>query len=298
MQEVTLRALLEAGCHFGHQTSRWHPKMKPYIFTARDGIHIFDLAETKEGLLAAAEFVKRIAAEGKTIVFVGTKRQAQEIVKEEAKRVGMPYLTERWIGGLFTNWELIKKRIEYLEDLKKKVESGGLKDRTKKENLLIQKEAMRLEKNFGGLVGLKQLPAAVFVVDARKDATALKEAKKRGVVTVAIADTNTDPTNIDYIIPANDDAVRSIQFILRVITEAIEEGKGLKGQEKEVEKKGKEEEVEKVEKVKVEEKEEKREEIEEGEKKKKAKGKKSETSEIKETKKEEVKKSAERRSKK
>jgi len=225
MKEISLRDLLEAGCHFGHQTSRWHPKMKPYLFTARDGIHIFDLVKTKAGLEEAYKFVEETVAAGGEIVFVGAKRQAQEGVKEAAEKVKVPYLTKRWIGGLLTNWEQIKKRLDYLSDLKAKKESGGFAERTKKENLLIAREIAKMEKDFGGLIGLKQLPAAIFVTDAKREVIALREAKRRGVKTVAIADSNVDPGNIDYIIPANDDAVRSIQYIVGVIAEAVEEGR-------------------------------------------------------------------------
>lgn len=225
MKEVSLRDLLEAGCHFGHQTTRWNPKMKPYIFTARDRIHIFDLVKTKEGLEEAAAFVKTTAGNGGQIIFIGTKKQAQDIVKTSAQKVGMPYIIEHWVGGLITNWEELKKRLSHMSDLKAKKAEGYFKDRTKKENLLIDREIAKMERIFGGVANLKDVPAAIFVLDGRKDDGALREARRRGVKTIAIVDTNTDPSNVDFVIPANDDATKSIQLIVDVIVEAIEEGK-------------------------------------------------------------------------
>jgi len=224
MKEVSLKELLEAGCHFGHQTTRWHPKMKGYIYTARDGIHIFDLVKTKKGLEEAAEKVREIAAKGGKIIFVGTKRQAQDIVKEAAEKAGMPFITERWVGGLLTNWDQIKKRINRLADLKAGRAEDRFKNRTKKERILIDREITKLERNFGGIADLKGVPEAVFVADARKDSGAVKEAKDRGVTTIAIVDTNVNPNGVDYVIPANDDASKSIQLIVDTIRGAIEEG--------------------------------------------------------------------------
>jgi small subunit ribosomal protein S2 len=224
MNDVSLKDLLEAGCHFGHQTTRWNPKMKPYIFTARDRIHIFDLVKTKAGLEAGAAFAKATAANGGQILFVGTKRQAQEMVEEAAKKVGMPYITQRWVGGLLTNWEMIKKRLNHLADLKAGTAEGRFKDRTKKENLLIQREIAKMERSFGGVAQLTEIPAALFVTDARKDASAIKEAHSRGVKTVAIVDTNANPEEVDFVIPANDDATKCLQLIIGVITSSIEEG--------------------------------------------------------------------------
>jgi small subunit ribosomal protein S2 len=237
MNEVSLKDLLEAGCHFGHQTTRWNPKMKPYIFTARDRIHIFDLVKTKEGLEKGAAFIKATASQGGQILFVGTKRQAQDIVQEAAKKVEMPYITERWIGGLLTNWEMVKKRIQHLADLKTGMAEGRFKDRTKKENLLIQREIAKLERIFGGIAGLTEIPPAIFVADARKDAGAVKEARTRGVKTVAIVDTNASPEGVDFVIPANDDATKCLQLIIGVITSSIEEGRKQPKVEKEKEEK-------------------------------------------------------------
>jgi small subunit ribosomal protein S2 len=221
--KISLKDLLEAGCHFGHQSSRWDPKMKPYIFTARDGIHVFDLAKTKEGLEAAMAYVKEITREGKIIIFVGSKRQAKEVIKEVAQSVGMPYVSERWLGGTFTNWEQIKGRIGRLKDLKEKREKGEFKKFTKKERLLIDREIARLEKLFGGIDKLEDLPEAIFVVDTKRELAAVKEANKRGIKVVGLVDTNSDPDLIDYVIPANDDAVKSIELIVKKIGEAIKE---------------------------------------------------------------------------
>lgn len=230
MKETSLKDLLEAGCHFGHQTNRWHPKMKPFIFTARDGIHIFDLVKTKKGLEDAVAFTKATASQGGQIIFIGTKRQAQDIVKEAAISAGMPYITEHWIGGLITNWEMLKKRINHLADLKAKKAEGYFSKRTKKENLLIDREIVKMEKVFGGVSGLLNIPAAIFVVDGRKEDGAVREAKTRGVKVIAIMDTNVDPSNIDFVIPANDDATKSIQLVCNAITEAVGEGKKIKDQ--------------------------------------------------------------------
>lgn len=218
---ITLEQLLEVGSHFGHQAKRWHPKMKPYIWTVREGVHVFDLAKTKEKLEQAMAFVKETAAKGGKILFVGTKRQAMGIVKEEAIRCGMPYLTERWLGGAITNWQQIKKRIDKLLEMQEKREKGEYEKYTKKENLLIDREISRLERFFGGVVDLQELPAAIFVVDAKKEAAAVKEAKMKGIKVIAIVDTNTNPDGVDYLIPANDDAVGSIKFIVSQIASAV-----------------------------------------------------------------------------
>ncbi len=236
---VTLKDLLEAGCHFGHQSSRWHPKMKPYIFTARDGIHVFDLAKTKEGLEAAMEYVKELSKKGKIIVFLGTKRQAKGIIEEVAQEVGMPYVSQRWLGGTITNWEEIKKRIERLKEMKEKREKGEYKELTKKERILIDREIARLEKLFGGIVDLEDLPEAIFVIDTKREVAAVREAKKRGVKVVALVDSNSNPDLVDYVIPANDDAVKSIELVVRKIGQAIGKKKTEKKKKKE-EKKEKE----------------------------------------------------------
>lgn len=234
--EIKLKDLLEAGCHFGHQVTRWNPKMKSYIFGARDNVHIFDLVKTKEGLEKAAAYVRQLADYSGKIVFVGTKRQAKDIIKEAAIKIGMPYVSERWIGGTITNWEVIKKNIDKLKDLKAKKKAGEFKNYTKKENLLIDREIACLEKTYGGITDLEKLPEAIFVVDVKKEFGAVKEASERGVKIIGVVDTNSDPTLVDFVIPANDDATKSIQLIVNYIAQAIQEGKktpALKRQEKE-----------------------------------------------------------------
>lgn len=223
--KISLKDLLEAGAHFGHQAARWNPKMKPYLYTVRDGVHVFDLAQTKKSLEEACEFVRKLTAEGGKIIFVGTKRQAGEIVKEEAKKAGTPYVCQRWLGGTITNWEQIKKSIEKLTEMKEKKELGEYKKYTKKEQLLLDREIARLEKFFGGLVGLKELPEAIFVVDTKKEVTAVKEANKKGITVVAVVDSNSDPDLVDYVIPANDDAVGAVKLIVGAIGEAAKEGR-------------------------------------------------------------------------
>lgn len=217
MKKITLKELLEAGCHFGHQTVRWNPKMKPYIFEAREGIHIFDLVKTKEGLEEACKFVSELTKAEKKILFVGTKRQAKEIIEKTAKEVKQPYVSERWLGGTLTNFEQIQKSLEKLETLKKEKEEGKYKDYTKKENLLIDREIARLEKFFGGLTSLEKLPEALFVVDVKTEAGAVLEASRKEIPVVGIVDTNSNPDLVDYVIPGNDDAQKSIELIVGVI---------------------------------------------------------------------------------
>lgn len=229
---VSLKDLLEAGCHFGHQSRRWHPKMAPFIWQARGGVHIFDLVKTKEQLEKACGAVLELVAEGKVIVFVGTKRQAQAIVKEEAEKAGIPYVSNRWMGGLITNWGQVSKSIEKLVEMKEKKEKGEYDKYTKKENVLIDREISRLEKFFGGLAGLKQIPEAIFVVDIKKEKAAVKEAKMKGLKVFAIVDSNSDPTPVDYLIPVNDDAVRSIKLVVEKFAEAVKKGLELKEKKK------------------------------------------------------------------
>ncbi len=223
MKDISLKDLLEAGCHFGHQTVRWNPKMKPYIFDAREGIHIFDLVKTKEGLETACAFVAEVAKKDGKILFVGTKRQAKGIIEKVAKDVGMPYVAERWLGGTLTNFEQIRKSAEKLKTLKKEKAEGKYKEYTKKENLLIDREIARLEKFFAGIMDLAVLPQALFVVDVRAEKGVAQEAKRKGIPVVAIVDTNSDPDLVDYVIPANDDAQKSIELIVGAIGEAIRE---------------------------------------------------------------------------
>jgi len=224
MSEVTLKELLEAGAHFGHQARRWNPKMKKYIYGERGGVHILDLVQTKQGLDEAVEYVKKMVGEGKVILFVGTKRQAAGIVKDRAVAVGMPYLTQRWVGGLLTNWQEISKRIRKLHEMKEKREKGEYKVYTKKEQLLLDREIAKLDKFLGGVAALEKLPDALFVVDTHREEVAVLEANRMGIPVVGIVDTNADPEKIDYIIPSNDDAVKAVELIVRSVAEAIESG--------------------------------------------------------------------------
>jgi len=221
---VNPEELLEAGSHFGHQVKRWNPRMDEFIWAAKDGIHIFDLTVTAQKLEEACDFLEEAASEGKKIVMVGTKRQAADIVKEEAKKAGVFYVTERWLGGTITNWDQIKIRIKKLVDLKAGRESGEFKKYTKREQVLIDREIDRLERFFGGLVGLDRQPDILFVVDTHKERIAVREAKSKGITVVGMIDTNADPDTIDYVIPANDDAVRSIKLIVQVVGKALESG--------------------------------------------------------------------------
>lgn len=222
---VELTDLLEAGVHFGHQAKRWNPQMKPFIWQDRGGIHVFDLLKTQQLLEQVCEAAKQLVAEGKVIVFVGTKRQAQEIIIEEAERCGMPYVGNRWAGGLLTNWSQVSKSIERLVKLREGQEKGEFKHLTKKERVLIDRRIAQLERLFGGLVGLKGIPDAFFVVDTKREETAVLEANKVGATVFGIVDTNADPTLIKYPIPANDDAVRSIKLIVSTFASAVAEGK-------------------------------------------------------------------------
>jgi len=224
-KEISLKDLLEAGAHFGHQSSRWNPKMKPYLYGVKDSVHVFDLAKTKEGLEKACQFVQELTAKGGTIVFVGTKRQAQAIIIEEAKKAGMPYVSQRWLGGTLTNWERIKKSIDKLNEMKEERKKGEYKRYTKREQLLLDRKIGRLEKFFGGLSALKAPPEALFIVDTQKEGLVVKEAKKKKITVVGLVDSNADPDLVDYIIPSNDDAVAAIKLVVAAIAEAAKEGK-------------------------------------------------------------------------
>ncbi|MFH0943017.1 MAG: 30S ribosomal protein S2 [Candidatus Beckwithbacteria bacterium] len=223
--KIDLTELLEAGCHFGHQARRWNPKMKEFIYTKRGGVHIFDLGLTAKKLEEAMEYVSQMAEAGKQIVFVGTKRQAAAVIKEEAERAEMPFVAIRWLGGIITNWEQIKKSVDKMMDLEDKKTKGEFKKYTKRENVLIDKQIDKLARFLGGLRNLKGEPAAIFVVDVKKEIAAVREARKKQIPVVAIVDTNTDPDLVDYPIPANDDAVSSIKFIANKISEAVITGK-------------------------------------------------------------------------
>jgi len=222
---VTVKQLLGAGAHFGHQTSRWHPRMKKYIFTKRNGIHIIDLEQTADMLDKAYDFIRQVAAERGNILFVGTKKQAQEIVEEEAKRCGMYYVNQRWIGGVLTNFATIQLRIDYLVRLEDQQARGDFARLPKKEALKLGEEILRLNRLMGGFKEMTSLPAAIFIVDPTKDRIALAEAKRVGVPVVAMVDTNCNPDDIDYPVPANDDAVKTIRLLCSKIADAVLEGK-------------------------------------------------------------------------
>jgi len=224
---VTVKQLLEAGAHFGHQTGHWHPKMKSYIFTQRNGIHIIDLEQTVTLLNKACAYVRDLVSNGQTILFVGTKKQAQDIVEEEAKRCGMYYVNQRWLGGMLTNFNTIQGRIDYLVRLEDKKSRGELDYLSKKDKLKIEKEMAKLNKLMGGFKEMTSLPGAIFIIDPTKEKIALSEAKKVGVKLVATVDTNCDPDGIDYIVPANDDAIKAIKVICSRIADAVLEGKML-----------------------------------------------------------------------
>jgi small subunit ribosomal protein S2 len=222
---VTMRELLEAGVHFGHQTRRWNPKMRRYIFTERGGIYIIDLQQTLDLIEQAHSFVRNVAERGGSVLFVGTKKQSQDSVAEEAERVGMPYVNHRWLGGLLTNWRTISERIERLHELRRLRDEGQLELLPAKERMAMAAELDKLETNLGGVDHMKRLPDAVFVVDLKKEQLAIREARRLGLPVVALVDTNCDPDDADYVIPGNDDAIRSCSLIVRVIADGIEAGK-------------------------------------------------------------------------
>jgi small subunit ribosomal protein S2 len=221
---VTMRELLEAGVHFGHQTRRWDPKMRPYIFSERNGIHIIDLRQTLEACERAAQFIQDTVADGGTVLFVGTKKQAQSVVQEAAEHAGMPYVNHRWLGGMLTNFTTIHKRILYMRELERMDASGEMEALPKKERLRLRRELAKLETVLGGVRELHRIPDAVFVIDVRTEAIAVKEAKRLEIPIVAVVDTNCDPDPIDLVIPGNDDAIRASQLMATLIAEAAAEG--------------------------------------------------------------------------
>ncbi|MBC7075077.1 MAG: 30S ribosomal protein S2 [Syntrophomonadaceae bacterium] len=225
MSVITMKQLLEAGVHFGHQTRRWNPKMAPYIFMERNGIYIIDLQQTVKKFDQAYEFIKNIVAEGKEVLFVGTKKQAQQTIKEEAERCNMFYVNQRWLGGTLTNYQTIKNRILRLKELEKMEEEGVFEVLTKKEVAKLINERERLERFLGGIKNMNGLPGAVYVVDPRKEKIAVAEARKLKIPVIAIVDTNCDPDEIDYIIPGNDDAIRAVKLITSKIADAVLEGR-------------------------------------------------------------------------
>ena len=222
---ISMKQLLEAGVHFGHQTRRWNPKMAEYIFTERNGIYIIDLQKTVKKVEEAYYFVRDIAAEGKSILFVGTKKQAQDSIREEAERVGMYYVNARWLGGMMTNFKTIQKRIDRLAQINKMEEEGTFDLLPKKEVIKLKAQRDKLEKYLGGIKEMKKLPGALFVVDPRKEKIAISEAKKLGIPVVAIVDTNCDPDEVDYVIPGNDDAIRAVKLIASTMANAVIEGR-------------------------------------------------------------------------
>jgi len=221
MSVVTMKSLLESGVHFGHQTKRWNPKMARYIFSQRNGIHIIDLQKTSTCIVEAYDAVRNIVKDGKTILFVGTKKQAQLVIEEEAKRCNMPYINNRWLGGMLTNFTTIKKSIATLKKIEKMESDGTFESLTKKEVSLLTKQKSKLEKNLGGIKDMKELPGAVFIIDTKKEAIAVTEAKKLGIPVVAVVDTNCDPTDITFPIPGNDDAIRAISLFVEIIANAV-----------------------------------------------------------------------------
>lgn len=225
MAVVNMKQLLEAGVHFGHQTRRWNPKMAPYIFTERNGIYILDLQKTVKLLEQAYNFVRDVAAEGKAVLFIGTKKQAQESIEAEAKRCGMFYVNHRWLGGMLTNFATISQRIRRLKELEEMETNGMFDVLPKKEVIKLRAEKEKLEKNLGGIKDMRELPGAVFVVDPKKEHIAVREARILGIPIVAIVDTNCDPDEVDYVIPGNDDAIRAIKLITSRIADAVLEGR-------------------------------------------------------------------------
>jgi len=224
MAVVSMKQLLDSGVHFGHQTRRWNPKMKRFIFTERNGIYIIDLQQTLGYIDNAYEFVKQTVAHGGSIMFVGTKRQAQEPVSEQAQRVGMPYVNQRWLGGMLTNFQTVHKRLQRLKELEDMEQTGVMAGLSKKEQLGLTREKAKLERSLGGIRDMQKVPSAIWVVDTKKEHIAVGEARKLGIPVVAILDTNCDPDEVDYKIPGNDDAIRSISVLTRVIADAVAEG--------------------------------------------------------------------------
>ncbi len=231
MALVSMKALLESGVHFGHRTNKWHPAMKPYIFTERNGVHIIDLQQTVKALQTAYNLVRDTVANGGIVLFVGTKRQAQDTVREEAIRCGMPYVTERWLGGMLTNWITFYNRIQQMERLEKMFETGEVNRLTKKEALLLQRELDRLHIRLEGIRQMTRLPDLLFVVDVGREEAAVHEANLLNIPVVALVDTNCDPSGVDYVIPSNDDAIRAIKLLVSKIADAVLEGKALRKEE-------------------------------------------------------------------
>ena len=231
MAVISMKALLETGVHFGHRTRKWNPRMKPYIFTERNGIHIIDLQQTLNALETAYALIRDTVAAGGTLLFVGTKRQAQETIQAEAERCGMPYVNARWLGGTLTNWRTIRSRIDELTELERRRDTGDLERLTKKEAMMIGREIERLQQRLGGIREMRNLPKLLFVVDVRREEAAVHEANVLRLPVIALVDTNCDPGGIDYVIPSNDDAIRAIKLLAAKIADAVLEGKALRKDE-------------------------------------------------------------------
>ncbi len=228
MAEISMKALLETGVHFGHRTQKWHPKMKPYIFTERNGIHIIDLQQTVAALEHACNLVRDTAAAGDTVLFVGTKRQAQESIQREAERCFMPYINQRWLGGTLTNWKTIKARIDELKRLEEGQATGKFEHLTKKEELIVGRKVIRLQNRLGGIRELSKPPSVIFVVDVHRESTAVREANILGIPVIGLVDTNCDPSGIDLVIPGNDDAIRAIKLLTSRLADAALEGQAMR----------------------------------------------------------------------
>ena len=228
MAAISMKALLETGVHFGHRTRKWNPRMKPYIFTERNGIHIIDLQQTVAALDTAFELVRDTAAKGGTVLFVGTKRQAQESIQREAERCGMPHINQRWLGGTLTNWKTIKDRINELKKLETRRDAGDFERLTKKEGLILSREIVKLQDRLGGIRDMTKLPDLVYIVDVRREETAVHESNILSIPVIALVDTNCDPGGVDYVIPANDDAIRAIKLLSAKIADAVLEGKAMR----------------------------------------------------------------------
>ena len=227
MSVVSMKALLEAGVHFGHQTRRWNPKMKPYIFTERNGIYILDLQRTLKEIDVAYRFVRNVAAQGRPVLFIGTKKQAQEAIASEAERAGQPYVNQRWLGGMLTNWVTMRKRISRMVQLENMEADGTMASLPKKEALKLRGELEKLDRNLSGIRNMSDLPGAVFIVDTKREVIAVAEARRLRIPIIGLVDTNCDPDDVDYVIPGNDDAIRAVSLITRVIADAAAEGRAV-----------------------------------------------------------------------
>lgn len=231
MASVSMKALLESGVHFGHRTHRWNPNMKPYIFTERNGIHIIDLSQTVKALDKVYNLVRDNVADGGIVLFVGTKRQAVDTIQEEAERCGMPYVTVRWLGGMLTNWSTMRQRVNELDRLERMRERGDFERLTKKEGLMLTRKIDKLQLRFGGIRDMHRLPDLIFIVDIQREETAVREANTLGIPTIALVDTNCNPRDIDYVIPSNDDAIRTIKLMVGHVAKAVDEGRGMRKEE-------------------------------------------------------------------